>query len=483
MAYSLDDDYGRDDASGRTDNLFGWTIFILLLIGLAFACWLGSFYIFGHPENPRSYAILKKLGKIEPPKRFELTKAPPGEFLSPKKLYDRYTTYSNLELQRENDQLLRNYLRNYGETKKLVPYVIGKFEVLDSYELQKSDMIENGVVALAQPTDFPNILIEHIFPATEGNISAARANLVTGADLQLQKSLDLSAVIHIEKIYDGRLLFTVMPLLYGSYASKQGSGGFSLEPPADINLTAGSPILKSEILQEGFRAFADYRRQLKGHVAPAKHEESVETTQGRPELVRVETTPTPEPVVAQVTPQPTPENIPVARAVPVDTPPPPPAATQAELAMNQPPSPTPLASPQPTSPEGVPLQPFITTTHTPSPRALGAGSWRVYAPGEIPAGRVVDVQTVRSGTQASPGQRVYLKGDFVVTASGDNRAVLRARSATRVARVIVSFPSGSRPPVEGSSVVRNESRPFEVTDVREGADGLTNIYVREITAP
>ncbi len=483
MAYSLDDDYSRDDASGGTDNLFGWTIFILLLIGLAFACWLGSFHIFGHPENPRSYAILKKLGKIDPPKRFELTKAPPGEFLSPKKLYDRYATYSNLELQRENDQLLRNYLRNYGETKKLVPYVIGKFEVLDSFELQDTDLIENGVVALAQPTDFPNILIEHIFPATGGNISAARANLVTGADLELQKSLDLSAVIHIEKIYDGRLLFTVMPLLYGSYAPKQGTGGFSLEPPTDINLAAGAPVLESEILQEGFRAFADYRRQLKGRVASTEQQAAVEPTQDQPELVRIETMPTPEPVVAQVTPEPTLEDIPVARAVPVDTPLPTFTPTPTQVAMNQPPAPTPTAAPQAASPEGVPLQPFITTTHTPSPRTLGAGSWRVYPPGAVPSGRVVDVQKVRSGAYASPGERVYLKGDFVVTASGDNRAVLRARSATRAARVIVSFPSGSRPPAEGSSVVRNDSRPFEVTDVREGADGLTNIYVREITVP
>ena len=65
--YGYDDD--EDEPKGR-DNLFLWTVFILLLIGVAFACWLGSFYIFGHPENPRSYKILMRLHKIEPPKRF-----------------------------------------------------------------------------------------------------------------------------------------------------------------------------------------------------------------------------------------------------------------------------------------------------------------------------------------------------------------------------------------------------------------------------
>jgi len=238
-------------------------------------------------------------------------------------------------------------------------------------------------------------------------------------------------------------------------------------------------------LQEGFRTYADYRRRLKGRVASTSQKEQSPTAQVEPELVRIETTPTPEPVVAKVTPQPTPENIPVARAVPVGTPATAQTAPPTELALNQPPapSPSPSAPTRATSPEGVPLQPFITTTHTPSPQDMGAGSWRVYAPGEVPSGRVVDVQTVRSDARAPQGERVYLTGDFVVTASGENRAVLRARSATRVARVIVSFPSGSRPPAEGSSVVRNNSRPFEVTDVREGADGLTNIYVREITAP
>ena len=63
-------DYDEDDeAPGKRDHLFVWTVFILLLIGLAFACWLGSFYIFGHPEQARNYRILQKVKKIEPPKQ------------------------------------------------------------------------------------------------------------------------------------------------------------------------------------------------------------------------------------------------------------------------------------------------------------------------------------------------------------------------------------------------------------------------------
>ncbi|MEA3186883.1 MAG: hypothetical protein QOD99_713, partial [Chthoniobacter sp.] len=131
----MDDDFFKQDrhTPPRRDNLFAWTVFILLLTGTALACWLGSFYIFGHPEKPDSYRLLNKLHKIEPPKRFEITAGPAGEFLSAQKLYDRYSSFSRLQLEAENDELMRNYINNYAATKKTVPYVIGRFNILESY--------------------------------------------------------------------------------------------------------------------------------------------------------------------------------------------------------------------------------------------------------------------------------------------------------------------------------------------------------------
>ncbi len=63
----------RSRQQPESDNLFGWTVFILLLCGFAVACWIGTFYIFTHPEEPFNYHILAKLKKLDPPKRFELT--------------------------------------------------------------------------------------------------------------------------------------------------------------------------------------------------------------------------------------------------------------------------------------------------------------------------------------------------------------------------------------------------------------------------
>jgi hypothetical protein len=49
-------------------------------------------------------------------------------------------------------------------------------------------------------------------------------------------------------------------------------------------------------------------------------------------------------------------------------------------------------------------------------------------------------------------------------------------------RIIVEYPAGAVPPGENASFTRDGSRPFEIRDIRKGADGQVNIYVREIMA-
>jgi len=231
---------------GRKDNLFVWTVFLLVLSALVFACWLGSFYIFGHPEHPKAYRLLQKLGKISPPTRFALTKAPPGEFLEARRVFERYSKYTSLQMTRENELLFRNYLRNYGETKKLVPYLTGKYLILRSYELQRNDLFNSGVVVLTQSSDFPQLLAEIVYPAAKENIPDLLSILQPGLEIRLQRTMDLSAVVQVCHALDGRLQLSVVPLLYGSYALKNGVGTFTLEPPQSLNVAAGFPLVRGE---------------------------------------------------------------------------------------------------------------------------------------------------------------------------------------------------------------------------------------------
>jgi hypothetical protein len=538
----MDDDFFRRDYDAgpqKRDNLFLWTVFILLLTGGVLACWLGSFYIFGHPENPRSYHILMKLHKIDAPKRFEYTAAPPGDFLTPQKLYEKYATMPDYQLQEENATLLRNYIRNYQLPKNPVPYLIGRFTILHSRELTSKDLFSSGMIALAQGTEYPQVLVEYVYTADPTNIEELKQILATGLEIKLEKTVDLSAIIHIEKLDDGRLLLTAVPLLYGTYTLKQGNGTFSLDPPSSLHLEGGIPIIKPSALPPPGRNYAATRPVSTPLEDDGNGSATPVPTPASEQLVRVmppaALNPTPSsshgepastPAVAQSTPLP----LPVATAIPIPSPiaratPAPstlegtpfPTATPYPLARNSTPAPvvlpepsatpapmavapTPAPPPAATSPApvaannpNVPLQPFLEAQATPAVTST-AGNWKVFRPGQMPRGRLLKASDAADlADHGLGGERLYLSGQFTVTASGDNRAVLRPKSGVLSAlnpldhgstpRIVVEFPAGYTPPAEGSTVSRDEMRPFEILSVQRGRDGTINVMVREVTTP
>jgi hypothetical protein len=139
----------------------------------------------------------------------------------------------------------------------------------------------------------------------------------------------------------------------------------------------------------------------------------------------------------------------------------------------------------------VELKPFLAANPTPAATNTG-GKWRTYPPGQMPRGRLVENSELGEIADRGVGtERLYLRGSFNVTASGENRAVLRSqggvpnilRPGSGGVRVIVEYPQGAQPPAEGAAFSRDEMRPFLITDVRKGADGQINVYVREVTTP
>lgn len=466
----------RHTSSGTgADGLFGWTIFILLLAALAVASWMGSFYVFGHPEKSFSYDLLRKLGKLDPPKRFELTAAPRGQFLDAHALFERYGTMPPLRLEAESQQLLRSYLRNYYQTKELVPYVIGSYTIMGVFRLGPNNFFNSGVVALAHSTENPKVLLELVFPAEEKNVASLERLLLTGLDLKLAKTLDLTAVINARFIKDGRLAITAIPLLYGSYTSSDATGAFSLEPPQDLHVAAGLPVLNQAAVD---KAAANYQTHL---------QRAGLDTSPTAMLMRVQT---PEPV--------NPSAIPVARAEAVSphevppTPAPPTVVDDATMdgvpvaraeAVSQPATPAPTPTPAPVAAAAAPTPATNATIATTT-----ASAWSVYEPGRMPRGKLVNLDDARNMVNASSEGITYLSGDFQVSASGENasgqkRAVLRGQRGQKNIRVIVDFPAGSAPPAEGESVNRSEQRPFQITSVEKSDDGQINVYVREVTRP
>jgi hypothetical protein len=468
----------RMQQQARPDNLFGWTVFILLLCGFAVVCWIGTFYVFNHPEQPFNYQLLTKLNRLEPPKRFELTAAPSGEFLGADKLLEKYGAMTAPQLIEESNDLLRSYLRNYDHQVTKVPYAIGKFTVLDAFVTSETQYFGTGMTVLAQSNEVPTVYIEQIFPAEKQDLAAMQRVLVTGLGLELRRSYDLSAVTHITNLGEGRLLFTCIPLLYGSYG--QSGSSFQLEPPRALYVKGGLPTVNQNQFHSAEQRYAEYRKATATQVTGTPSEKGTGN------------------LVASATGQPTPNQnlvsapkaLPVIKTTPGGKTTPgifaklSPTATPAKAPYSAKPIATPASTPAPTPPAVAATQPFLAASPTPGANSRAA-SWQTYRPGQFPRGRLIDAG--QGSTLADQGigtDPVYLRGDFTVTASRENRAVLRPKqTGNENIRIIVEFPKGLPVPQEGDSVGRSTDRPFQIVDVRRGADGQVNIYVREITAP
>ncbi len=481
------------DQRKRGDNLFLWTVFLLLLVGVAMACWVGSYVIFNRPELSVSYKILRKLKKIDLPQRFAVNAAPAGEFLTPGKLFDRYNAMSPVALRELNHSLERNYLRNYPPGSQQVAYVTGRFTILDSYLLKPENFIPSGVVVLAVSADQPKLLIEHIYSAEASVAPVVKANLQTGMDVDFRRTYDLTTVLHVQRLATGHIQITAAPINYGSYAFTGANGGFSLAPPLELHVAAGFPIIRQEERDAAEKAYSAYRQKnglgtsffrsriaetakppeaaLKGVDVPlpqpsAEPSPTAAIALATPTPARKGAKPTP---VAQNKPAP-PRDIPVAKAIPVDKP------TIAAAALK------PL--PQPAN--GAALQPFLAGP------AVSAGperSWPTYAAGRAPSGknlRVNDIAAYAQRIGQSGEPPYYLSGQFIVRAVGENRlkgvknAVMRPSGGSNV-RLIVEYPPDRPAPAENEEVSRDEQRPYQITSVRQVADGTLNVYAREIS--
>jgi hypothetical protein len=514
----------------RGTNYFAWTITILLLTGFALAAWLGSFYIFDQPERPDSYQILQRLHKIDQPKRFQLTAAPAGEFLNAKQLYDRYIGMGSTELARANAELARNYIRNYQLVRGLVPYVIGRYTIVAARELGPDDVFTSGMVVLANAVDSGGLLMEHLYPANPETLPLMKQTLNVGLEVKLERTHDISAVIHAERLVDGRVMITAVPLLYGSYTVTRGLGTFRLEPPLSLNLAAGWPLFKAEERATIEQRITESRQNIaaaQGPVPIPGSSPSVTPPPADNQLVRVEQarpvgTPALTPILAKgqklAEATPAAKGRKGARKQKLESPAPAATPAQPVIAQNSPaPTSTPIAvasAPTPKIPVATPASTIATaqvppaTTATPVPvlpaqpvpadiasgtlaSNAGGGSWKTFPAGKMPLGRLIgtgDLQDVAERGLA--GERVYLRGQFVVNFSEPNRAVLRPRTKLTdkvlhfgrgsSARIIVEFPAGYTPPQQGAVVSRDEMRPFEITEVRKQEDGQLNVFVREI---
>lgn len=235
----------------RKPAYFWWLLANALALCFAVVSWFVCLDVFGHPELPRNYQILKKLGRTPVLKRYTVLKVPEGNAWAPKELYGQYFGYSETERQRVNSLLLRNYLTNF-ESPLLLTYIEGDYQIVNIRKLGPKDFMDPGVAvraqALVKPNDFTKampypVFIEYVFPTADPVVDSFHI----GDILSVKKSPNCAAVVHIAKVMnqdEPALMLTVIPIAYGTYQIGEGVS-FGIEPPADLRPSAGFPIFKN----------------------------------------------------------------------------------------------------------------------------------------------------------------------------------------------------------------------------------------------
>jgi len=476
------------------NGFFIWSVVLLLMTGMCFASWIGSFYVVSHPENPKCYRILKKFKRVDPPKRFPVTEAPKGEFLVASKLLERYGKLGKLELANENALLMRNYVTNFRESGRRVPYVAGRFQMVQSFALGLGDCFPSGAVAVAQVESLPQVLVEFVFPAAPENVATICETVTMGTDISLQRSHDLWALVHVERHAGGRMQFTVLPLPYSGWQLKRGQGSFTLRSPEellrdygiDLNLAAGLPIVRDPRLSTALAEHREFRRK-----ANARTGDDEAALMG-PELVRY------EPVVAEPIEStgPNPRDIANAAVRPsAPKPTPNPNARRAQMAR-------PLPTPAP----AVPLPPRPIVRAKPGAGIIGAQPSATATPAPPTVLQVPAIPAPQAGTRVlstaeasglvdryAAGEPAMLGGDFVVTGVLGRRVALRTRESLRdpgadptcpgtsAALIVVEYPAGAAIPEKDATFNRDGARGFLIRDVIRGRNGQITIVTNERT--
>ncbi|MEI8039663.1 MAG: hypothetical protein WCJ14_14865 [Verrucomicrobiota bacterium] len=240
----------EEPAPGRP-AYFWWLLVNILALCFAVISWALCMHVFGHPEIPRNYDLLRRIGRLPHLKRYTVADTPPGNVLDPKGQYGRFVALSGGALDRVNSQLIRNYLTNFAGPQAL-SYIEGDYQVEAVREFGRSDLLPSGFAvrarALVKPDDFSKpvgypVVIEYVFSTTD---TAAARDFHPGDVLAVKKPPHCAAIVHVERLTEGGeqvVGLTVMPLAYGS-CRMGNSGAFTLEPPTEIRLTTGLPVFK-----------------------------------------------------------------------------------------------------------------------------------------------------------------------------------------------------------------------------------------------
>lgn len=199
----------QDEGRYSSGNLILWLAAIAVLVGLNFASWSFCMWVFGQPEHPMNYKLLSRLEKLDPIHGFLPVTAPRGKFNSAKDLYAQVYPFNESELRAYNGILKRFYLKNYLERDD-VTFLSGEFVIESVQRMGEEDVFQSGIVIRGRSVTFPDAVLDLALPAEE---TPEVFELPVGSVLQVEESSMCAAVLHVERLQDTTMIFTVVPLV------------------------------------------------------------------------------------------------------------------------------------------------------------------------------------------------------------------------------------------------------------------------------
>jgi hypothetical protein len=240
-----------EDPPRKRPPIFWWLLANLLALSFAVVSWTVCLHVFGNPEIPRNYEIMRRLGRLPELSRYTVLTVPNGNLLDPKGLYSRFFQLKGDDLTRFNSRLMRNYLMNF-ERPLALTYIEGEYRVEKVRTLQGKDFLKNGFVvrarAMVKPDDFSKpvpfpVLIDYVFPTADaGAANEFRPNDV----LSIKKSPNCAAIVHVARVMEDDeqvLCLTIIPIAYGPYRIGE-SMSFQIEPPKTVQPGAKFPCFE-----------------------------------------------------------------------------------------------------------------------------------------------------------------------------------------------------------------------------------------------
>jgi hypothetical protein len=241
----------------RKAHFYWWTLANAVAACLAILSWVLCLHVFGHPEIPRNYELLEKIGRVDPPVGFTLQEAPPGEAADPRALYRRYAELDPQSIISLNSALMRNYLKSLDQPG-LIQYVEGDFVVTDVRELTENDLFHPGFAvrgqAMIQPDEFSEaapwpVTIDYLFPTQS---SVAQAWFRPGDQLAVSKVPNCAMVLRVARDDSGDtpvVQMTVVPIAMGDYQVGE-ENHFTVSTPETLNPAATFPVFGTVVSEE-----------------------------------------------------------------------------------------------------------------------------------------------------------------------------------------------------------------------------------------